>query len=83
MLADLVRLEVHFRVEDHKLLLETLPVITQKVVFPKVHFQCVVVQIIMWLSRVSPVTEEAPLVLVAAVLVELISIIEALATEVA
>lgn len=83
MLTDLMRLEVYLRVEDYKLLLKTLPVIAQEMVLLEVVLQRIVVQIIMWLSRISPVAKEAPLVLAPAVLVKFIAVVEALTAKVA
>jgi hypothetical protein len=39
MNLELMRLDIHFRVEDNKLLLETLPVWTQEMVFAEMYLK--------------------------------------------
>jgi hypothetical protein len=79
---DLMCFEVHLRVEDHEFLLETLPVRTQEVVFAKVHFERVVVDVVLLLPAALPsVANVAALVLVSTVSVQLVVSVEALPTE--
>jgi hypothetical protein len=83
MLGEVMRLHIQFRLEDDKLLLQASPVRAQKVVLLKVLLQLFIVEEIMGLSRVSAITEEATLVLHAAVLKQLIIVIETFAAEAA
>lgn len=83
MLAELVRLEVHLGLEDDKLLLEALAVRAEEMVPPEMFLERVVVEVVMRLPRVPPVTQETSLVLVAAVLVQLVAVVEARAAEAA
>ena len=46
VLTDSVRLQIHFRLEHHKLLLHALSVVANVMVLFKVLFQCVVIQIV-------------------------------------
>ena len=83
MLGELVGFEIHLRLEYDKLLLETFPVIADEVVLLEMLLQCIVVDVVVWLSRVSPVAEEAPLMLVAAMFVQLVAVVESGAAETA
>jgi hypothetical protein len=83
MLVDSVGLEIHFRFENDKLLLLTLGVWTGKVVLFEVVLEGRIVTIIVRLPGVSPITDEAPLVLHAAVVVELVVVVKAFAAKAA
>lgn len=75
--------EVKLGIEHHKLLLKTLPIQTNEMVILEMSLQRRVVHIIMRLSRISPVTNETSLVLVAAMLIKLVTVVEPLAAKVA
>jgi hypothetical protein len=83
MLIDPVSLQVHFRFENDKLLLLTLCVGTGEVVLLEVIFEGRIVTIVVRLPGVPPITDEAPLVLHAAMVVELVVIVKAFAAEAA
>jgi hypothetical protein len=76
VLAKLVGLEVHLRLEHDKLLLETLAVRAHVVLLLEVVLKRVVVQVVVRLARVATVAEEATLVLVPAVLVQFVAVVE-------
>lgn len=81
MFLEVMRLEVHFRLKHDKLLFQALAVGANVVVLLEVLFQGVVVEVIVRLSRIAAVADEATLVLHAAMLVQLVVVVEALATE--
>lgn len=81
MVTQLVSLQVHFGFEHNKLLIHTLAVRAQKVVFTEMLLQGRIVEKVMRLSRIPPVANKAALMLHATMLVQLIIIIEPLATE--
>lgn len=83
MLGEVVSLHVQLRLEDDKLLLQASAVRAQEVVLLEMLLQLFVVEEVVGLSRISSVAEEASLVLHAAVLKQLVVVIEALATEAA
>lgn len=83
MLSEIVRLHVQLRLKDDKLLLHASAVRAQEVVLLKVLLQLVVVEEVVGLPGVSPIADEAALVLHAAVLKQLVVVVEALAAEAA
>lgn len=83
MLGEVVRLHVQLGFEDDKLLLHASAVGAQEVVLLEVPLQLLVVEEVVGLARVSPVADEAALVLHAAVLKQLVVVVEALAAEAA
>jgi hypothetical protein len=63
-----MRLEVHLRVEDHKLLLQAFAVRTQKMVFPEMNFERVIVDVVLLFSTtIASIANVAAFVLVSAV----------------
>ncbi len=77
-----MRLQIHFRFENYKLLVETFLLRTEVMIGFEVRLQRVVVDIILWLPALgSPVTDVTTLVLVPAVCVQLVITVEPLATE--
>jgi hypothetical protein len=74
-------LEIHLGFKHHKLLLQAFPILAEEMVSPEVLLERIVVQVVMWLSRISPVTDKAPLMLIPAVLVQLVAIVETRAAE--
>lgn len=75
-------LKIHLGIEDNKLLLQAFSVWAHEMVFPKMLFERVVVDVILLLSAaISAIANVATLVLVSAMCVQLIVSIEALATE--
>lgn len=83
MLGEVVRLHVQLRLKDDKLLLHAPAVRAQEVILFKVPLQLLIVEEVVGLPRVSPVADEAALVLHAAVLKQLVVVVEALAAEAA
>ena len=81
MLGEPVCLQIHVRLEHHKLLLHALPIRAQVMILAEMLLQGVVVLVVMRLSRIPPVADEAPLVLHAAVLVQLVVVVEPLPAE--
>lgn len=78
-------LEIHFRIKDDKLLLQTLSVRTEKVVFSEVHLEGIVVDVVLLFSTASfaPIADMAAFVLVPAMRVEFVVSVEALPAETA
>jgi hypothetical protein len=84
MCLDLMRFDVHFRVKDHKFLLQALPIWTQKVVFLEVNLERVIVDKVLLLSAaITPVADVAAFVFVSAMCVQFVISIEALSAETA
>lgn len=83
MLGEVVSLHVQLGLEDDKLLLQASAVRAQEVVLLEVFLQLFIVEEVVGLSRISSVAEEASLVLHAAVLKQLVVVVEALAAEAA
>lgn len=83
MLCQMMCLHVQLRLEDNELLLQASPIGAEKVVLLEVLLQFVVVEKIVRLSRVPPIAQEATLVLHAAVLKQLVVVVEALPAEAA
>lgn len=83
MLSEVVCLHVQLRLEDDKLLLHASAVRAQEVVLLEVPLELLVVEEVVRLSRVPSVADEAALVLHAAVLKQLVVVVEALAAEAA
>jgi len=81
MLLNLMRFQVNLRIKHYKLLFQALCVRTQKVVFPEMLFQHVVIKVILWPSLTPPVTDEAPLVTLPTVSVQLIIPVKPLSAE--
>lgn len=68
MFGEIMGLEINVRLEDDKLLLHALLVIADEVVTLKVQLQLSIVAVVVRYPRVSAITDEAALVLVAAML---------------
>ncbi len=83
VLTKLMSFEVYLRVEDNEFFLKTLPVETQEMVLLKMFLKRVVVLVVMRLPGVASVADEAPLMLVPTMFIELIVIIKPFATETA
>lgn len=83
VLGEVVRLHVQLRLEDDKLLLHASAVRAQEVVLFEVPLELLVVEEVVGLPGVSSVADEAALVLHAAVLKQLVVVVEALAAEAA
>lgn len=83
MLGEVVCLHVQLRLEHNELLLHASAIRAQEVVLLKVLLQLLVVEEVVGLPGISPVADEAPLVLHAAVLKQLVVVVEALAAEAA
>lgn len=83
MLGELMGFEIHLRLKYDKFLLKTFPVIADEVVLLEMFLQRIIVHVVMWLSRVSPIAKEASLMLVAAMFVQLVAIVESGAAETA
>jgi hypothetical protein len=65
MCFDLMCFQIHLRVEDCKLLLQTLSVRTQEMVFFEVDFERIVVdKVLLLASAITPITNVAAFVLV-------------------
>lgn len=84
MCLQLMCFEIHLALEHHKLLRQTLLVWTCKVVLPKVHFQRIIVQVVLVLLPViTTITYVAALVLLTTMRKQLVIAVEALSAEAA
>lgn len=81
MFTQVMSLEIHFRFEHDKLLLHTFTVVTEEMILLEVLFECVVVEVVVGVSRLSTIANKATFVLHATVLIEAIVIVKSLATE--
>jgi hypothetical protein len=70
MCLNLMRFQIHLRVEDRKLFLQTLSIRTQEMVFFEVHFEGIVVdKVLLFASAISAIANVAAFVLVSTVCV--------------
>lgn len=83
MLGELMGLEIHVRLEDDKFLLHALFVVADEVVTLEMQLQLVVVTVVVRYPRVPAIADEAPLVLVATVLKQLVAVVKPFAAEAA
>jgi hypothetical protein len=74
-------LQIHFRCEDDKFLFLALSVQTWVMISPEMLLKRVVVNIVMGLPRILTITKEAPLMLVATMLIQFVSIVETLTAK--
>jgi len=81
MLLQLMRLKINLGIKSNKLLLQTLPLITHKVILPKVLIKRLVVEIILRLTTPRAITDKAPLMLIPAMNIQLIITIKPHSTE--
>jgi hypothetical protein len=78
----LMRFDIHLRVENNKLLLEALSVWTQEVVFAEMYLKSVVVYIVLLLpASLTAIADVTSLVLISAMRVELVVAIKARSAE--
>lgn len=74
--------EIHLRIEDDKLLLQTFLIRAHEVVLPKVDLECVVVEVVLRLSSaISSVADVTAFVLVATMREQFIVTVETLSAE--
>jgi hypothetical protein len=79
---ELVGFEIYLRVEDDKLLVETVPLGAEEVVLSEVKLEGVVVnEVLLLAALISAIADVASLVLVATVRVELVVTVESLSTK--
>lgn len=84
MNLNLVRFEVHLRIEYHKLLIETFSVRTKEMILAKMNLQGVIVDVVLLLpATFSAIANVTALVFVSAVCIQLIVSVEALTAEAA
>ena len=76
-------LEVHLGIKYDEFLFHAFSIIAQEVISFEVFFKGVVVHVVMGVSRVPTITNEAALVFHAAVLVQLVVIVKSFTTETA
>jgi hypothetical protein len=81
MFGKLMRLQVHLRGENHELLLLAFAIWAEEMIIPEMLLEGIVVLVVVWLSWVLTVAEETSLVFVSAVLIELVTVVEAWSTE--
>jgi hypothetical protein len=79
---ELMSLQVHFRIEDDKLLLQALLIRADKVVLSEVHLEGVVIDVVLRVSAtIAAITQVAAFVAVTAMREQFIVAVEALTTE--
>lgn len=79
-----MRLQIHLRIKNHKLLLQAFLIRTQKMILLKVYLKRVVIDVVLLLSAsVTAIADMAALVLVSAMRVKFVVAIEPLGTETA
>jgi hypothetical protein len=77
-----ILLQVHFRIEDDKLLLQALLIRADKVVLSEVHLEGVVIDVVLRVSAtIAAITQVAAFVAVTAMREQFIVAVEALTTE--
>jgi hypothetical protein len=83
MFLEAVRLEVQLGLKHHKLLVQAFAIGAYVMVLFEVLLQGIVVEVVMRLSRISSIADEATLMLHATVFVQFVIVVEALAAETA
>jgi lysylphosphatidylglycerol synthetase-like protein (DUF2156 family) len=82
MSFELMSLQIHFRVEDDKLLLQALLIRADEMVFSEMHLEGVVIDIVLRVSAtIAAITQVAAFVAVTAMREQFIIAVEALTTE--
>jgi hypothetical protein len=76
-----VSLQVQLRLKDYKFLFQTFSVAAEVVVLLEMLFECIVVEVVVGMSRVSPIADKAALMLHPAMLVQLVVVVKPLSTE--
>jgi hypothetical protein len=81
MLLQLMCLEINFGIKSNKFLLQTFPLITHKVVLPKMRIQRLVIEVVLRLATTRAITDKAPLMLIPTMNIQLIFTIKPQSTE--